>query len=442
MITFLLSVFLIIFLTVHLRVHPFLALLAAGLFFAAGAGIPAAEIPELVNRGFGKTMGNIGIVIIFGVIIGTFLDRTGASYKLADLLIRFIGPKRIHEAMALIGFVVAIPVFADSGFVILDPLNKSLSKKAGISLAGTATALMLGLLITHVLVPPTPGPLIAAEGLGADIGLVIVSGLGVGLFGLLVAILYVRLFARKTWIDPNPELSPEDIEAKIAAAPSAFRSFLPIVVPIVLIVSKSVVQFGEESLQLSPLLTDIIEFVGSPAIALGIGMLLAFSLPAKFDSGIFSTTGWVGKALSDSAGILLITGAGGVFGTILQESDFSDRLSDWLQGSQMGIWVPFLFAAALKTAQGSSTVALAAAAAFTAPLLEPLGLTQDIQKALAVSAIGAGSLVVSHANDSAFWVITQFSGMDVRTGYRIYSMGTLVVGLSCGILIYLVSLLL
>ncbi len=436
---FILSVVLIIFLTVKLHVHPFLALLAAGLFFAAGTGMPLTETLAHVNQGFGKTLGNIGIVIILGVIIGTFLDHTGAAYKLAGLLIKLVGPKRIHEAMALTGFVVAIPVFADSGFVILDPLNKSLSKKAGVSLAGTATALMLGLLITHVMVPPTPGPLIAAESLGADIGMVIATGLGVGIFGLVIAIIYVRLYASKTWIDPNPELSAAEVAQKINHAPPALPSALPIVVPILLIVSKSMVQFNRESLSLSPAVLELINFAGSPVIALSVGMLIAFALPRKKDLSRLSAKGWVGQALSDSAGILLITGAGGVFGTILQNSDFAGMMEKGLQESQLGIWVPFLFAAALKTAQGSSTVALTAAAAFTAPLLMPLGLDSEFHKALAVAAIGAGSLVVSHANDSAFWVLTQFSGMDIKTGYRVYTTGTLLIGLSCGTLIYLLS---
>ncbi len=157
-----LSVLLIILLTVRLKVHPFLALLAAALFFALFSGMTLDNIVKMVNDGFGVTLGKIGIVIVLGVIIGAFLEHSGGAYKLAEVVLRVIGKKRVHEAMAIVGFIVSIPVFADSGFIILNPLNKSLTKRAGLSIVGTATALILGLMITHVLVPPTPGPIAAA----------------------------------------------------------------------------------------------------------------------------------------------------------------------------------------------------------------------------------------------------------------------------------------
>ena len=177
-------------------------------------------------------------------------------------------------------------------------------------------------------------------------------------------------------------------------------------------------------------------------IALIIGMLLSFLLPKKFDKQMLSTTGWVGKAMGDASNIILITGAGGIFGTILQNSGIATTLADTLSGANLGIWLPFLLCAAIKTAQGSSTVALITTASIIAPLLMTLGFETAIDKALVVSAIGAGAMVVSHANDSGFWILTQFSGIDVKTGYKVYTLGTLLVGTFAALLVFLATFIL
>jgi len=217
------SVALIILLTAKLNVHPFLALLLASFFFALTTGMSFDLILSSIEEGFGGTLGKIGLVILLGVVIGAFLENTGGAYKMAELVLKLIGKKNVHAVMGIIGYIVSIPVFADSGFIILNPLNKSLSKKANLSIAGTGVALMLGLLLTHVLVPPTPGPIAAAGILDADIGLVMLVGLGVSLFGLIIAIIFSKKVAGKTYIDPNPELSQADIEKKMEAAPNAFK---------------------------------------------------------------------------------------------------------------------------------------------------------------------------------------------------------------------------
>lgn len=434
-----LSVLLIILLTVKLKVHPFLALLAAALFFALFSGMSLDNIVKFVNDGFGVTLGKIGIVIVLGVIIGAFLEHSGGAYKLAEVVLRVIGKKRVHEAMGIVGFIVSIPVFADSGFIILNPLNKSLTKRAGLSIVGTATALILGLMITHVLVPPTPGPIAAAGIIGADVGLVMLVGLVIGLLSLIVAVVYCKKMGSKTFIDPNPEITDEVIEEKMKKAPSAFKSFLPILIPILLIVGKSIMEFNLAEGQEPTAMVKFISFVGSPIIALIIGMLFAFLLPKKWDNEMLATTGWVGKALADASNIILITGAGGIFGTILQNSGIADVLADALSGANLGIWLPFLLCAAIKTAQGSSTVALITTASIIAPLLLTMGFSTEIDKALVVSAIGAGAMVVSHANDSGFWILTQFSGIDVKTGYRVYTLGTLVVGVFAAFCVYIAS---
>lgn len=444
----LLSVALIIVLTARYNVHPFLALLAAALSFGLFSGMDMNLIISSINEGFGGILGKIGLVIIFGVIIGAFLEHSGGAYKLAAFILRIIGKQRVHEAMGIIGYIVSIPVFADSGFIILNPLNKSLSKQAKLSLAGTGIALILGLMLTHTMVPPTPGPIAAAGYIGADLGLVMIMGISVSLVSLVLAIIYAKRYASRIYIDPNPEVTEAEIQAKIQEAPSALRSFLPILVPILLIIGGSILESlygiklgGEERAVPTETWQTGLLFIGQPVIALIIGMILAFFLPKKLDRSLFSNSGLVGKSLLDASNILLITGAGGIFGKILQNSGITTLLADSLSGLSLGIWLPFILAAAIKTAQGSSTVALITTASILGgSLAASLGFETEIQKALLVVAIGAGSAVVAHANDSGFWVVTQLIGMDVKTGYRIYTLGTLIVGTFAAFLVFLISL--
>ena len=433
------SVLIIVLLTAKLNVHPFLALLTASLFFGITSGMPLTLLITSIEEGFGGTLGKIGLVILLGVLIGAFLEQTGAAYKMAELVLRIIGKKNIHAAMGILGYIVSIPVFADSGFIILNPLNKSLSKKAKLSIAGTSIALILGLMLTHVMVPPTPGPIAAAGILDADIGLVMVLGIIVSALSLIVAIIYAKRVAGKTYIDPNPELTEEDIIEKIKTAPSTFKSFLPIVVPILLIISKSLVLFFMPTDIEYDFLIPLISFVGSPLIALLIGLLLAFTLPKKFDLAMLSESGWTGQALKSASTILLITGAGGIFGKILQNSGIGDNMAQMFEGITIGIWLPFLLCAAIKTAQGSSTVALITTASIMAPLMQSMGFESEMLKALVVIAIGAGGLVVPHANDSSFWVVTQLTGMNVKTGYKLYTRGALLIGVFAAFVVFTIS---
>jgi GntP family gluconate:H+ symporter len=435
----LISVLIIIFLTTRLKVHPFIALLLVALLYGFAAGMPFADIIKSVNDGFGNTLGSIGLIIILGVIIGAFLENTGGAYAIAEKVLKVIGRNRVPSAMGLIGWFVSIPVFADSGFLLLSPLNKSLAKKAKITLAGSAIALSLGLTASHTMVPPTPGPIAAAGILNADLGLVLAIGVPVSLVALFAGLIFATKYVAKTYIDPNPQISDQKLAARMKHAPGAFKSSIPVIVPILLIVTRSLVKAADEA---NGPLVNFILFVGEPFIALLIGAFLALLLPAKLEKVMLSTDGWVGKALSASASIILITGAGGIFGKVLQNSGIADVLGETLAGLSLSIWLPFLLAAAIKTAQGSSTVALITTASIMAPLMASLGFDESLEKAMVVVAIGAGSAVVSHANDSFFWVVTQMSGMDVKAGYRMHTLGTLVLGTTAAVTLFLLHLIL
>jgi len=436
----LLSVVLIILLTAKLKIHPFIALFLVALLYGLFAGMPLKDIVNSVNQGFGDTLGKIGLLIVLGVIIGSFLENSGGAYAMAEKVLKIIGKKRVPTAMGIIGYIVSIPVFADSGFLLLSPLNKSLSKKAKISLAGSAVALGLGLTATHTLVPPTPGPIAASGILNADLGLVLLWGILISALALIVGLIFATKYVSKTYIDPNPDVSDAEIEAKLKDAPGAFKSSVPIIVPIVLIVVRSLVNaFGKD---LDGTLVQLISFIGEPVIALLIGMFLSFLLPKKLNKEMLSTTGWVGKSLTGAASIILITGAGGIFGRVLQNSGIADVIGSTLADVHLSIWLPFLLAAAIKTAQGSSTVALITTASIMMPMMNTLGFVGEMEKAMVVIAIGAGSAVFSHANDSFFWVVTQLSGMDVKSVYRLFSLGTFILGTSAAMFLFIFYLIL
>jgi len=436
----LVSILFIVVSTTKFKLHPFIALLLAAIGFGLFSGMPLPEIIKSVNGGFGNTIGYIGIVIVAGCIIGTFLEESGGAYIMAKSILKLVGEKHVPLAMAILGYFVSIPVYADSGFVVLSPLSKALSKRAKISLAGPAIALSLGLTITHCLVPPTPGPIAAAGILEADIGLVIMVGAVVSSLTLLVAWIFATKFASKVFIDPNPDKSEEDIIETIKEAPSALNAFIPIIIPLLLIVLKSVSDFPTNPLGTGYAKT-LFGFIGEPVIALLIGVFFAFRLPKKFDREMLSTTGWVGKSLLTAAVIILITGAGGSFGMVLRNSGIADILGSSLSEINLSIWLPFIIAASLKSAQGSSTVAVITTASIMAPLMAVLGFDSPLEKALVISSIGAGSMVVSQVNDSFFWVVTQMSNMNVKTGYKLHTLGTLISGFTAMTVVWIIYVL-
>lgn len=444
------AILFIVLATVKLKLHPFLALLLAAFGYGIFSGMPLLSVVKSVNEGFGNTIGAIGIVILAGTIIGIFLEKTGGAHTLAEKTIKVTGEKNVPLAMGIVGYIVSLPVFCDSGFVIISALNKALSRKAGITLASGAIALSLGLYATHTMVPPTPGPVAAAGILKADLGLVIAWGCLVAAFAMFAGWLFAVLYASKTWIDPGkePELTPEQIETgknqsteSMVRRPGLFKSVLPIMLPIILIVLSSVANLNTHPFG-TAVWVDWLTFAGQPVVALLIGVGFAFLLPQKLHRDMISGSGWVGEAVLAASSIIIITGCGGAFGKVLQNSGIAKVLGDTLASNAgLGVLLPFLIAAAIKTAQGSSTVAIITTAGIVAPLLGTLGLEGETAKALAVVAIGAGAMVVSHANDSYFWVVTQFSGMNIRQGYKLQTLGTLVEGCTAAGVIYVITLL-
>jgi len=434
-----LSIVFIVLATAKIKLHPFLTLLIAAFGFGILARMPLIDVVNSVNSGFGGTIGYIGIVILAGSIIGTFLEKSGGAYRLAESTLRLTGEKNVPLAMAIVGYIVSMPVFCDSGFVLLSPLNKALARRAKITLAAGAVALSLGLYATHTMVPPTPGPVAAAGVLGADLGLVILWGLVVSAVAAFAGWIFAVKIASRTHISPDDDGKAESVVTN-EEAPSTAKALMPILLPIVLIVTRSITELPTKPLGEGQAV-GLLGFFGQPVVALLIGVLISFLLPKRFDRKMLSGSGWVGEAVLAAATIIIITGAGGAFGKVLQDSGIADVIGTSLKGHEhIGIWLPFVIAAGIKTAQGSSTVSIITTAGLMAPLLISLGLDGGTAKALVVVAIGAGSMVVSHANDSYFWVVTQFSKMSVNQGYRLQTVGTLVEGIAAALTLWVISL--
>jgi len=402
--------------------NAFVVLLLVAFLYGLFSGMPLPDIVKNIRTGFGNTLAYIGIVIVAGTIIGTILEKTGGALAMTNTILRVVGKDRSPLAMSIAGYVVSIPVFCDSGFVILTPLNKALAEETGKSMAVMAVALATGLYATHCLVPPTPGPIAAAGILNADLGMLIGVGLIASIPPMIAGYLWATLFAKRYEIKAQLAESYDSLLQKYGKLPSTTLSFAPIVVPIVLILFKSVSDFPTKPFG-EGLNARILSFIGDPVTALLIGVFLALLL-VKSEAKKEAISSWMDLGVKNAALILAITGAGGSFGAILKASPMGDFLGNTLSTYNLGILLPFIIAAALKTAQGSSTVAIITTASIMAPLIESLGL----HPVLTVLAIGAGSMTVSHANDSYFWVVSQFSDMEVPVAYRAYTTATLVEG--------------
>jgi gluconate:H+ symporter, GntP family len=417
--------------------HPFLVMVLVSIFVGLVCGMPANQVIKIVKDGFGSILSSIGIVIVAGTIIGTILEKTGAALVMANTILGVVGKARSVLTVSITGYITGIPVFCDSGFVILSPIARALADRSNTSLAVMATALSSGLYATHCLVPPTPGPIAMAGTLNADLGMVICVGLVVSIPATLAGFIYAKKVAVKYDIPANPEFTVEELMEKYGKLPGVVHSFAPILLPILLIAVKSLADFPSAPLG-AGMVKSFASFIGDPVIALILGIFLAMTLiPVSEKKNTFD---WMSEGVKNSASILVITGAGGSFGAILKTLPLAEALSSVLLSLSVGVFLPFIIAAILKTAMGASTVAMIVTSAMVAPMMPSLGFESEIGKALVIMAIGAGSMVVSHANDSYFWVVSQFSDMPTNIAYKCQTGVTFVEGVTTVIVVYILSL--
>nr|WP_298925532.1 GntP family permease [uncultured Allomuricauda sp.] len=423
----------IIIATVKFKMHPIFSLTMAAIATGFLLGLSPKDIMATIGDGFGKTLSGIGLVIAFGTVIGIYLEKTGSTKVLANAVLKLVGLKHSPLAMNLAGYIVSIPVFCDSGFIILSSLNKAISKKTGIPVMVFAISLATGLYAAHVFVPPTPGPLAAAAILEADLGMVLVLGLLISIPVSLTGYVWARFIGKSLKEEVKEETNiPEEEDQDYGIKP--IQAFLPLLAPICLIAMKSVVNYPTYPLGKNTVF-QVFNFLGNPIIALMVGVFFAFMLGRKIPSK--QKEGWVTEAFRQAGLIVLITGAGGAFGAILRTIDIASIINLESSSGIGGLLISFTIAMVLKTAQGSSTVAIITTSAIIAPLLETFGLFSITDKAFAVLAIGAGAMTVSHINDSYFWVVSQFSNINVKTALRGHTLGTLFQGV-VGILMILI----
>ena len=443
-IAFVIAVVLMIIAISKFKVHPFLSIMGVSLLLALVAGIPMVEIADVIGAGFSGTFSSIGIVIILGAFIGSVLEVTGAALKLADMVIKLVGKKNPELAMELMGWVVSIPVFCDSGFVILDPIRRALVRRTGTSSVAMTVALSTGLYISHVFIPPTPGPIAAANTLGIGDSLLLVMGLGLlcSIFPLVAGLVYAKFIGKRVKSSDETASSDEvvktyeELVAEYGKLPSGINSLAPLIVPVIMMALGTIGSMAG----FTGFLLDLFTFLGKPVIALAVGTILAIVQlgTAKKMDKFYDLTN---DTLKTVGPILFVTAAGGVLGKVISSTTMVSYITENASFlMNMGIFFPFLLAAILKTAQGSSTVAITTTAGIMAPLMATMGLDTPVLAALTVMAIGAGAMTVSHANDSYFWVVTNFGKMTPQQGYKTQTLLTLVMGLASIIGIFVLSL--
>ena len=418
----------LIFLVLKTKVQAFLALIICTVIVGVVGGMPLLNttievdgvektfgIVNSITSGFGGTLGSIGIIIGFGVMMGQIFEVTGAAKRMAYTFLKLFGKKREEEALALTGFLVSIPIFCDSGFVVLAPIAKSISRATKKSFIGLGVALAAGLVITHSLVPPTPGPLGVCGIFGIDVGSFILLTIVLALPMTIACIAYSRLYlSKKYYRIPNED--GEVVEAPyrepdydgafamdMSGVPGALESFMPLLVPIVLILINTVAT----AVGATTGIMEILIFLGQPIVAVGIGLLVAiFTLGRKLDR--HTCLSEMEKGMMSAGIIMLVTGGGGALGQIIKDSGLGNFMAEGLAQTAIPIVVlPLLISTAMRFIQGSGTVAMTTAASISAPII----IASGASPLLGAIACCVGSLFFGYFNDSYFWVVNRTLGV-------------------------------
>lgn len=408
-----LGVLVLVLCTVKFKIHPFFALIATTVTFAVVSGMNLEEMLAAFTSGMGGTMADIGLVIALGTVTGALLEKSGAAETMAKTILKITGRKHAALGLAITGYFVSIPVFCDSAFVLLSPIAKRISKDTKISMTTMAVALCMGLHATHMFVPPTPGPLAVAGILNADLGYVILFGALVSIPVMLVGYFGAVFMGKKyDYLPENVTDVPENQKL-----PSPLMAFLPILTPIMLMLLKTIGQMCG----LQGALMDIFAVLGTPAVALLVGLIIALAGYHQIfpeDTKAWGFDGVFADALKTAGQIILIVGAGGAFSGVLKASPLQSILTDTFSGLTIGILAPFIIGFIFRTCVGSATIAMVTAATMITPLMDVLGFASPMGRVIAMLACAAGGLMVFHGNDDFFWVTATTSEMDTSVAYK------------------------
>ncbi len=440
-----LAVGLLFFLVIKLKIHAFISLMITSLFVGVATGMPLMDIVESIKTGMGDVLGFIAVVVGLGSIFGEILQVSGGAESLSRTMLKKFGEERSTWAMMTTGFIIAIPVFLDVGFIILVPMAYALARKTGRSVLYYAIPLLAGLAVTHAFVPPTPGPIAVAEIIDVPLGWIILFGLIVGFpTAILAGPVFGKYIAGKIYIAP-PDLAVEQQmmeDNKSEDLPSFSWVVFIIALPLTLILLSTVVEVLIKGEWISDShFMEIIRFLGHPFIALLIATLAAmyfFGYRKGYSGNKLMQV--ANNALLPAGLIILVTGAGGVFKQILVDSGVGAALAETISNKNIPpIILAYVLAVIIRITQGSATVAMITAAGMVAPVLDLLG-TEDIGKALVVIVIAAGATTFSHVNDSGFWLVGKYLGMTEKQTLRSWSIMETIVSVVGFLLVLVISL--
>ena len=415
--------------TAYLKLHPFLVLFTASILLGLSLEIHFVELLKLLFVGFSDTIQKIGLLIIFGTIIGKTLELTNATSSIANHIIMRFRKMPLQFKIGFIGYIISIPVFCDAAFIILSKTIKSISKKSKIPLKSLGVALSTGLFAPHVLVPPTPGPLAAASNLKLeDFSLLIIIGSVLALILVIIGSAFSYLIYNKSKFNANLFFYQKSSKK----FPSLSESIIPIIVPVILIAIGTL--FG--NLNAFKNLDFVFSFLRNPSFALVVGVVLSFRL-IKFNPEI-GLNFCIKNGLYSALPIVLITGMGGTLGLIMQKIPIEDFINIYSFDFSLVLLIPFFISSIFKTVQGSSTVAIITTSTIMYPLLASLGLDNEIDKIWTILSIGVGSMTVSHTNDSYFWIVSEMTGISAKKALKYHTTGTLIQGIA-GIVFILIG---
>ncbi|MCM3442270.1 gluconate:H+ symporter [Metabacillus halosaccharovorans] len=421
------GIFLLLFLVIRTKLHAFVSLLLVSLIVGILAGMPLNDVVTSMQNGMGGTLGFVAVVVGLGAMFGQMLEVSGGAERLAQTLVKKFGEDKSQWALGITGFLVAIPVFFDVGFIILVPIVYGLAKKTGKSLLYYGIPLLAGLAVTHSFIPPTPGPIAVADLIGADLGWVILFGTIAGIPAMIIAgPLFAKYISKKLHVVVPDYMNLEEIEYD-KELPSFKLIASLIMIPLVLILLNTV---SGVLLDEGNIIRQILTFLGHPFVALTIATILTFVfLGTKRGYSRQEVQDIATKALEPAGIIILVTGAGGVFKQVLIDSGVGEVLGEMMAGSPLPpILLAFLIAAAVRVAQGSATVSMVTAAGLMAPLIEMLHLEGPVL-GLLVIAIASGATVLSHVNDSGFWLVGRYFGLSVKDTLKSWTVMETLIGL-------------
>lgn len=439
------GVALLLLLVIKLKISAFISLLITSIYVGILAGMPLQSILLSIQNGMGSTLGFVAVVVGLGAIFGQILESSGGAESLAHTLVQKFGKDKSSWAMMIAGFIIAIPVFLDVGFIILVPIVYALSRDTNRSVLYYGIPLLAGLAVTHSFIPPTPGPVAVANIIDVQLGWVILFGFILGVPTAIIAgPIFGKYISKKIDVKAPPELETDvkESSAPIEGLPSFTLIALIIGIPLLLILLSTLsgLLVDKEVLKQS-LFTDIVAFFGHPFTALIVATLIAiYFLGIKRGMDKERILQLSNQALGPAGIIILITGAGGVLKQILVDSGLGEMLAQSIAGSSLSpIILAWSLAAIIRVTQGSATVAMITAAGIIAPVMEVFSLDEP-NRALVVIAIASGATILSHVNDSGFWLVGKYFGLDVKQTLQSWTVMETIVAVSGLILALLASL--